>query len=208
MNTKRVMRGICTLCLVGAASIFSAGASSTETKIVMDLKAKQISEQVKIMETAHDMAECARALGENENSVVIHTAKDYYNDAMNAHKTFSSEYETLSNMYNAEVKAEEEQRQKGSYIGKFLVSAYTPSPSENGGYAVTCTGVPLAGNEWALCAVDPNVIPLGSTIYIEGVGNVRCQDTGGAIKGNRIDLLVGYGEANRWGVQTRNVYLR
>lgn len=37
-------------------------------------------------------------------------------------------------------------------------------------------------------AVDPNVIPLGSSLHIEGWGNGTAEDTGGAIKGHHIDI--------------------
>ncbi len=40
-------------------------------------------------------------------------------------------------------------------------------------------------------AVDPKVIPLGSKVWVEGYGEAIAGDTGGAIKGNRIDVLVG-----------------
>jgi 3D (Asp-Asp-Asp) domain-containing protein len=42
--------------------------------------------------------------------------------------------------------------------------------------------------EYGVAAVDPRVIPLGSMLYVEGYGLALACDTGGAIKGNRIDL--------------------
>lgn len=39
-------------------------------------------------------------------------------------------------------------------------------------------------------AVDPNVIPLGSKVYVSGYGYAIASDTGGAIKGNIIDLFM------------------
>ena len=41
-----------------------------------------------------------------------------------------------------------------------------------------------------LIAVDPSVIPLGSTVYVESYGTAIAGDTGGAIKGHIIDLLM------------------
>lgn len=57
-------------------------------------------------------------------------------------------------------------------------------------------------------AVDPDVIPLGSKLYIEGYGFARAEDTGGAIKGERIDIFVeSEAIAQRFGRRWVTVYL-
>ena len=57
-------------------------------------------------------------------------------------------------------------------------------------------------------AVDPSIIPLGSKVYIPGYGLAIASDTGGLIKGNRIDLFLNSeDECINWGVQTGSLYL-
>ncbi len=69
----------------------------------------------------------------------------------------------------------------------------------------TATGVSPA---YGVVAVDPRVIPLGTRMYVEGYGHATALDTGGAIKGNRIDVfLESAAEASRWGVRTVRIYL-
>ncbi|WP_240375822.1 peptidoglycan-binding protein [Bacillus piscicola] len=59
----------------------------------------------------------------------------------------------------------------------------------NGCSGITATGVNLNANRHAkVIAVDPNVIPLGSKVHVEGYGTYTAADTGGAINGNRIDI--------------------
>ncbi|WP_217586333.1 LysM peptidoglycan-binding and 3D domain-containing protein [Lentibacillus saliphilus] len=72
---------------------------------------------------------------------------------------------------------------------------------------ITYTGVDLNKNRHAkVIAVDPNLIPLGSKVYVEGYGYATAEDIGGAIKGNRIDIHVPTKtEAFNWGVREVNV---
>lgn len=59
-----------------------------------------------------------------------------------------------------------------------------------------------------IVAVDPRVIPLGTRLYIDGYGHARAMDTGGAIKGNRIDLFFdSREEALRWGRRSVKVFI-
>lgn len=67
-------------------------------------------------------------------------------------------------------------------------SAYTASCEGCSG--ITATGINLKTNPNAkVISVDPTVIPLGSKVYVEGYGEAIAGDTGGAIKGNRIDVF-------------------
>ncbi len=51
-------------------------------------------------------------------------------------------------------------------------------------------------------AVDPRVIKMGTRVYVPGYGMARAEDTGGAIKGSRIDLYMNStGAALKWGIR-------
>lgn len=101
-----------------------------------------------------------------------------------------------------------------SYSRKITMTAtaYSTSPSENGGYTVSALGNPLG---FGIVAVDPTVIPLGSKVYITSddgswtYGVASAEDTGGAIKGNKIDLCYegAIGEVNRFGRRNCVVYI-
>jgi 3D (Asp-Asp-Asp) domain-containing protein len=59
-----------------------------------------------------------------------------------------------------------------------------------------------------LVAVDPNVIPLGTRLFIPGYGYAIADDTGGAIKGTKIDLAFeSLADAYQFGVQRVTVYI-
>ena len=62
--------------------------------------------------------------------------------------------------------------------------------------------------QWGVVAVDPDVIPLGTHVFIPGYGLAIAADTGGAIVGRRIDLCMNrYGDAVRFGRQPVTVYV-
>ena len=66
---------------------------------------------------------------------------------------------------------------------------------------ITRTGIDLRSNpNQKVIAVDPTVIPLGSKVWVEGYGEAIAGDTGGAIKGNKIDVFIPSKEAAlQWG---------
>lgn len=61
---------------------------------------------------------------------------------------------------------------------------------------------------WSTIAVDPRVIPYGTKVYVENYGYAIAEDTGGAIKGNRVDLYMNSVQAARnWGRRNVTIYI-
>lgn len=83
-------------------------------------------------------------------------------------------------------------------LGTFMTTSYS------------LNGV-MKGGDWTYygaVAVDPSVIPLGSTIYIEDLGYFVAEDTGSAVRGDHIDIwLPTRYEALSYGVQYRRAWL-
>lgn len=73
------------------------------------------------------------------------------------------------------------------------------------GYGLTASGMKARKG---VVAVDTKVIPFGTNLYIEGYGYAIAGDTGGAIKGNKIDVFFdNYKDAVKYGVKNVNVYI-
>jgi len=101
---------------------------------------------------------------------------------------------------------------------KFSASAYDLSYESCGkspgdrGYGITASGMKAT---YGVVAVDPSVIPLGTRLYVEAYdghswtyGYCVAGDTGGNIRGNRIDLFFNSrAEAKQFGRRTANVYI-
>lgn len=71
------------------------------------------------------------------------------------------------------------------------------------GRGITATGIDLKKNRnMKVVSVDPKVIPLGTKVWVEGYGTAIAGDTGGSIKGNRIDVHVPtHAEASSYGMK-------
>ena len=93
------------------------------------------------------------------------------------------------------------------YIGECTVTYYCCEPYAHvcgDGDGLTATGLPVTPG---VVAVDPEVIPLGSTVIIDGQEYLAA-DTGGAIKGNHVDIAVAtHQEADALGVTTAEVWV-
>lgn len=90
-----------------------------------------------------------------------------------------------------------------SRVEMMEASAYLPT--DGSGAGITATGIAA---RHGVVAVDPNVIPLGTRVYVPGYGVALAADTGGAILGNKIDLCMeDYGQAVGFGRRRVEVYV-
>jgi len=100
-------------------------------------------------------------------------------------------------------------------VGEWRVTAtaYTSGPESTGkrpghpAYGITATGT--RAREGQTIAVDPAQIPLGSQVYVEELDRVFiAEDTGGAIRGRRIDLYMDkVSDAVDWGVRQVRIHV-
>lgn len=116
--------------------------------------------------------------------------------------------EELNALKSVQAQAQSNNMVGGQYIslGEFTLTAYCSCEKCCGKWAdgITASGETV---EPGMIAVDPKIIPLGSYVMIDGVEYLAA-DTGGTIKGNRIDVFSpSHTSALEYGIQRHEVYL-
>ena len=118
----------------------------------------------------------------------------------------------MANDYALEAKARREQAEAYEalgayrYIGECTITTYCPCAECCGRLAdgTTATGLPAGPG---IVAVDPDVIPLGSTVIIDGMKYLAA-DTGSGVEGLHIDIfLASHEETVAHGVRTAEVWV-
>ena len=91
------------------------------------------------------------------------------------------------------------------YTNVMVMEASAYLPTDGGGSCITATGLPATHG---VVAVDPDVIPLGTRVYIPGYGVAIAADTGGMIEGDMIDLCMeDYDDCIQFGRRDIDVYI-
>lgn len=115
----------------------------------------------------------------------------------NSNEELSSQVENMSSklslaeaqLISAQSDLEVLKQNKVAYLGQYQITYYCACKQccgkENG---ITASGEIV--QEGVTVAADTSILPMGSKIYIEGIGWRTVQDRGGAIKGNKLDIYV------------------
>ena len=92
-------------------------------------------------------------------------------------------------------------------LGEHRLSFYCSCPKCTGEWSDGITYTGTTATEGRTIAVDPSKIELGSTVYIDGLGEFVAEDIGGAIKENRIDIyLASHDDCISRGIEYREVW--
>jgi 3D (Asp-Asp-Asp) domain-containing protein/peptidoglycan hydrolase CwlO-like protein len=174
---------------IDAASSEKANLQSELTGIQDKIaKEKEAAQKQAEQVAKQQAAEKAEADAEAKRQAELATAKkEVKAEPKQEVKTATEKKAAVSS--EAKETKEEESTQKHSGKEMYVeATAYTANCAGCSG--VTATGQNVSSGTHKIIAVDPSVIPLGSKVYVEGYGVATAGDTGGAIKGYRIDVLV------------------
>lgn len=136
---------------------------------------------------------------------VLNTIMMMSTDMLNKQNEMSMEVDELKQSIDAGQKDGSTVTTEAHSIGEFTITHYANDERCCGKTdGITATGTQATVGR--TIAVDPEIIPLGSTVIIDGQEYIA-EDVGGAVKGRTIDIFVGsYDEAVNRGKITREVF--
>ncbi|UTR14760.1 peptidoglycan-binding protein [Salipaludibacillus sp. LMS25] len=146
------------------------------------------------------------------NKAVKHFQADHglQVDGLAGPKTYGALHKTLTKRLVPSRSNHQKESPQSSQSTTIQMEATAYTAYCDGCSGITYTGLDLRANpDKKVVAVDPQVIPLGSMVYVEGYGEAVAADIGGAIKGNRIDIFMpNRDDALKFGRQTVDVTIK
>ena len=193
-----------------------------------DLNKEKANLQQLVMKFNEEKEITAQVIEENENKLVSHSLSVINSPkssiiemraALTSLKSLEPQLNTVSIKRRVKKSITEGTERLSLMISNSITSndtdnkdtykaTYTMLATAYSGHGITAMGLkPIRDPDGlSTIAVDPTIIPLGTKVYIPGYGYAICSDTGGAIKGHKIDIyLNSRSECYKWG--RRNVTL-
>ncbi len=160
--------------VIGIGLLFSVNAANAETETNQEHSEILTISQKNSYDFRSDPFFLSLMFGEQKDGAVSEQSRE-----------MTAEEKILANW-----KKKQSEKWKNLPKEKFIVnaSAYTASADECGNdKGVTASGLLVKKEQTLAC---PPEYPFGAKISIEGVGTLRCEDRGGAIKGNHFDIYM------------------
>lgn len=201
----------------------------------MVISAKSLNEVSKVLyiyrRTIRSNQQLIKELEEEKNTyeMIFRKSEDTKNNIKTTRENIVAEKETLETyLENKQILLSQVKSQKAEFVtllseikerirqiqpaGITLIGEWdmVATAYYSGGGGLSGNGITAIGlrAKKGIVAVDPRVIPLGTKLYIPGYGEALAADTGGWVKGNRIDLVFeSLEECYRFGRRRLKVYL-
>ena len=222
---KHLAKLLATTILVSAAATVSAAALDQPVAVLSSKLNSSVGtvltlDQIQVaQQTLAEIKAAANAnKGQDTNKQPVAVPPVSSNDAAvddTEAETPVLDYDALQNapvdakpvIYSSSLTASSTIKDNATSLGNYKLTFYCPCEICNGhSHGTTASGT--SATEGRTIAVDSSVIPMGSRVYIEGFGMFIAEDTGGAIKNNKIDIFVSSHErAYELGVKYADVYL-
>ncbi|WP_163182647.1 3D domain-containing protein [Neobacillus sedimentimangrovi] len=177
--------------------------ANQQAKLDQNLQKRQ--ETLTAMQTKYDQIVQQMAIAEQEKKEITAKMEAIKAEAMKAKVAQSAAPAPATASKSAPAPTKES---SSAPKGRELYVSATAYSHEDSG-SITALGYNIKANpNMKLIAVDPRVIPLGSKVWVEGYGTAIAGDTGGAIKGHKIDVLMpNKASALAWGRRTVKVII-
>lgn len=156
-------------------------------KAAKERAAKEAAEQEAKEKEAKAAAKAASESSSQESSSSSESAQSNSSSSSNSASSNTSSSSTNNSSNNSNNSSNNSGSSTPSSGKTMIMESTAYSYAEKGASHLTASGTDLRSNPMAV-AVDPSVIPLGTLVNVEGYGVALALDTGGAIKGNIIDV--------------------
>ena len=203
------------LALGGATGFLGVKAQTyyTKTKIAQEKLAEQTKKteslKAEIENQKKDKSELTKANNDlsqrlNQSQSQLNQSKSQLNQANQQVSSLKKENESLKKQISPSRPSRPTSGGGHSVTKTMYMNASAYTASCGGCSGKTATGLDLRANpNLKVIAVDPNIIPIGTKVHVDGYGDAIAADTGGAIHGNKIDIFIPTeSEAIQWGRKT------
>lgn len=189
------MKRVALIALTAMILVVSVAATASAVKV-------KSTTNLNVRKSATTSSKVLTVMPKNTSRTVLGTSKNgkWYKVKMNGKTGYVSKSRVkIVSTSTDNMNGNQSSSSKKVKLGKFKITFY-------GDDTITASGKTPKINH--TIAVDPRVIKLGTKVYIEGMGTYYAEDTGGAIKGNILDVFVRTErEASRLGIRYANVYV-
>ena len=204
---KHIITGLIALGVIALSPINAIATQDTGRTSKTEVKTEKIPYEVKYIFNRDITPGRVKKVTDGEDGQKITTITTFFENGQKVDQKIETKLEEPKHAVFHMGKSGLEIADRGSFNRSKVVTMESTAylPSDGSGTGRTASGLMA---KYGVVAVDPKVIKLGTVVFVEGYGLAVAADTGGAIKGNKIDVcLPDRNKAMQWGRRKVKVHI-